>query len=474
MRLSCLPALTGLALTAGLLFPSRAQAEYPSSSLYLGIHCGLNAVLTEWELGMNAREAGLRPATGAYGMAGIRVGYQFTPRLSLELGGSLLPYSSNADESDTALEYDLDGLFHLTKSDWAPFVLIGYGSYHQVSGDLTADFDPNFHFGAGLRGLVAPWMAARLEARDMLSDGFGGPSDNLEVRVAVDFFLAGKPDKDKDGIADENDACPEIPGVASAGGCPDRDGDTVADGKDACPDDPGDPALDGCPDTDGDGIADVNDSCPHKAGPKATGGCPDTDNDGVIDKLDACPDVPGKAELKGCPDADNDGITDAEDACPNEPGPKSTKGCPDRDHDGVADRDDKCPDVTGLKQFQGCVPEAVKKFTGAIQGIYFETAKATIKPASFPVLDRAVAVLKEYPELKLLIEGHTDDVGDDAYNMRLSEDRAKSVREYLVSKGIDTVRLQSKGYGETKPAASNKTNAGRAKNRRIEFTITGE
>jgi OmpA-OmpF porin, OOP family len=473
MHASRILALTALGLAAGLATP--AHAEFPEATLYPGLHGGGNVILREWDFGMNAREHGLRADTGFYGMGGIKLGFQIDPRFALELGGSFLPFNSIPGNSgNTALEYDLDALYHILPGDWTPFVLGGFGGYHLVSGDLTSDFDPTFHVGLGLRGLVLPWLAVRAEARDILSDGFNQASNNVELRAGLDFFLAGKPDRDKDGFADDVDDCPDRAGVESAQGCPDSDGDGVGDQKDDCPDEVGSPDLGGCPDGDNDGIADKNDACPRKPGPKATDGCPDTDGDGVIDKNDACPDVPGKPGLKGCPDEDEDGIADADDACPKRAGPASTKGCPDRDRDGVADDDDKCPDIRGLKQFQGCVPDAVKKFTGAIKGITFDTAKATIRKPSFSTLDKAVEVMNQFPELKLAIEGHTDNVGDDAYNMRLSSDRANAVRDYLVSKGIHPDRLTAQGYGETKPTADNKTNAGRSENRRIEFNIIGE
>ncbi|MBN1337003.1 MAG: OmpA family protein [Deltaproteobacteria bacterium] len=474
MHASHILALGALGLAAGLFTPAPAHAEFPEATLYPGLHGGANGVLREWDFGINARERGLRADTSFYGMGGLRLGYQVNPRLAVELGGSFLPFSSVENEGDTALEYDLDALYHVLEGDWAPYVLGGVGGYHLVSGDLTADFDPTVHLAVGLRGLVLPWMAVRVEVRDVMSDGFNQVSNNLEMRGGLDFFLAGKPDRDKDGFSDEEDRCPDRPGVESAQGCPDADGDGVGDLTDACPDLAGNPDLDGCPDEDNDGIPDKDDACPHRPGPQKTDGCPDTDGDGVIDKNDACPDVPGKIGLKGCPDQDDDGIADGDDACPQRPGPQCTKGCPDRDGDGVADDEDKCPDVTGLKQFQGCVPDAVKKFTGAIKGITFETGKANIRKTSYNTLDKAVAVMAQFPELKLAIEGHTDDRGDDAFNMKLSDDRANAVRDYLVNKGVDPARLKAQGFGETKPTAANKTATGRAENRRIEFTIIGE
>lgn len=474
-----MPSLRSLAAFGALLVPALyatpARAEYPAPAFYLGLHGGANIVALPWDLGKNAQADGLQPAGGAGGMFGLRLGMMFTPQFGLELGGSMLPYSSTDDASDTALEYDLDGVIHFTKGDWAPFLLVGVGGYHQVAGDLTGDFDPTVHAGLGLRGLVAPWLALRIEARDVLSDGFTPSiSNNIEARGAVDIFFAGTPDKDKDGIADKVDACPTVYGQSSANGCPDKDGDTVVDEKDTCPDVAGLVELGGCPDKDGDGITDAQDTCPAKPGPKELGGCPDSDGDKIADKDDTCPDVAGLAAFGGCPDTDNDGITDKEDMCPKDPGPKPTKGCPDRDHDGVVDSEDKCPDVTGLKKFQGCVPDEVKKYTGSIKGINFESGSAKILANSYPTLDNAVNVLKQYDELRLRIEGHTDDQGDDAMNLKLSRERAESVKAYLVSKGVDAKRLDAQGFGETRPIADNKTKAGRAQNRRIEFVIPGE
>jgi len=475
MRALYLPILPAV-LCCGLLSSNAARAEYPDHALYLGLHGGTHIVTSPWDLGEGASLDGLRAASGAYGLGGLQVGYQLSPRFAIEAAGSFAPFGSNADVSNTALDGDLGVLYQLTGGDWAPFVAGGVSDFIAVgSGDLTNDRDPGLHVGVGLRGHFAHWFALRVEAMDILSDGFSGaPANDIQIRVGLDGYLIGKPDQDKDGITDKNDVCPTVAGVESAQGCPDQDGDGVTDSDDACPADVGAADMKGCPDSDGDRVTDRSDECPNDPGPSQYKGCPDKDGDTVIDKSDACPDVKGLASLKGCPDADGDAITDKEDACPNEPGPLSLKGCPDRDHDGVADKDDKCPDVTGLKQFEGCVPDVVKKFTGSIKGINFETGSAKILKSSNATLDKAVAVLNDFPELKLRIEGHTDDVGDDASNMTLSQDRAASVRQYMIEKGIDSRRLVAQGYGETKPIADNKTSKGRAANRRIEFTIIGE
>ncbi|MEZ4806359.1 MAG: OmpA family protein [Flavobacteriales bacterium] len=200
----------------------------------------------------------------------------------------------------------------------------------------------------------------------------------------------------------------------------------------------------------------------------------DRDKDGIIDKEDACPDEPGVASTNGCPDKDGDGVADKMDACPDKAGPADKQGCPDTDGDGIADHQDRCPTVPGVAAMKGCpeMKEDVKKlFAKALTGIQFETARATIKKTSYGILDQVVAVMNENPSYNLEIHGHTDSQGDDAKNMTLSEERAASVRSYLEGKGIDPKRLKSFGHGETEPVADNKTAAGRAQNRRVEFKV---
>ncbi|MCX6270560.1 MAG: OmpA family protein [Bacteroidetes bacterium] len=232
--------------------------------------------------------------------------------------------------------------------------------------------------------------------------------------------------------------------------------------------------FDGCPDSDGDGIPDSEDKCPTVAGIAAFQGCPDTDGDGIPDSEDKCPNVAGIAAFQGCPDTDGDGIPDAEDRCPTEKGPKATMGCPDRDNDGIPDIDDKCPDVPGIAANKGCpeIKEETRKVLAqALKGVQFETAKDVIKPPSFPILDNVVKVMQTNPEYILEINGHTDNQGDAAKNLDLSQRRANSVKVYLVKKGIAENRLIPTGFGQTVPVGDNKTAQGRAINRRVEFHI---
>ena len=249
----------------------------------------------------------------------------------------------------------------------------------------------------------------------------------------------------------------------------DRDGDGILDSVDACLDEPED--MDGWVDTDG---------CPEL----------DNDNDGVVDTADTCPDdaedVDNHADADGCPDPDNDGdgVLDGADKCADvaedKDGFEDADGCPDLDNDGdgVNDTSDKCPlepeTKNGYQDKDGCpdeVPEAVKKFSGKIEGINFETGKATIKTDSFRVLDSAYAVLQQFPEVRVEVQGHTDNVGDDAKNLKLSQDRAQAVVDYFVKKGLAADRLVAKGFGETKPVVENDTKANQALNRRVEFLL---
>ncbi len=257
----------------------------------------------------------------------------------------------------------------------------------------------------------------------------------------------------------------------------DTDGDGVSDKRDKCPNTPAGVAVDlfGCPnDADGDGVADYQDKCPEVAGLPSMKGCPDTDGDGITDAEDACPTVKGVISAKGCPDRDKDGIQDSEDACPDVFGIVAMKGCPDTDGDGIADNIDKCPTVKGVASNNGCpeIKEETKKvFDQALKGVQFETSKAVIKTSSYGILDNVAKIMKDNPEYKLDIHGHTDSQDDDAKNMILSKDRAASVKAYLVAKGIEAGRMDTEGFGETEPKATNDTPAGRAENRRVEFKV---
>ena len=232
------------------------------------------------------------------------------------------------------------------------------------------------------------------------------------------MFRFGNTDRDKDGIKDSEDACPDVPGLAQ---------------------------FQGCPDTDGDGVADKDDNCPEVAGPVENNGCPwpDTDGDGVLDKDDACPSVAGPAANNVCP-------------------------WPDTDGDGVLDKDDECPTVPGLVELKGCPRKVAEEVTGQLKDILFNFNKATLRPESEPKLDAAAAYLKQYGNGKYLVIGHTDKKGTDAYNLKLSRERAAAVVKALEARGVSADQLKSRGVGSaqaTEPATA--SDEARLKDRKV-------
>ena len=279
----------------------------------------------------------------------------------------------------------------------------------------------------------------------------------------------------------------------------DRDGDGIDDVDDQCPDEPEDmdafEDADGCPDLDNDedGVLDAQDRCPDDAEDRDEwqdeDGCPDIDNDGddIVDDADQCPndaeDADDFQDEDGCPDPDNDGdeVLDTADRCPNEAGPLANGGCPDtdRDGDGVVDRLDNCPDEPGSAQNQGCRrrQQVVIREGGLeiLDKVYFRVNSDRILSRSHRLLLNVAAVLNNHPEItRIRVEGHTDDSGDDDYNMELSQKRAEAVVTFLVERGeVTAERLEARGFGETRPIQTNDTRQGRAENRRVEFNLVG-
>ena len=267
--------------------------------------------------------------------------------------------------------------------------LVGKANHFTAAGGIGSNFWLTKNFGLNLQG-----------------DYVSTPGDNSNVAnfwqaSASLMFRFGNTDRDKDGIKDKDDACPDVPGLAQ---------------------------FQGCPDTDGDGVPDKDDNCPEVAGPVENNGCPwpDTDGDGVLDKDDACPSVAGPAANNGCP-------------------------WPDTDGDGILDKDDACPTVPGLAQYNGCPkPQSAyaEEATGALKDILFNFNKATLRPESNDKLNQAAEIIKSSNGGKFLITGHTDKKGSDAYNLKLSRQRAASVVAALEARGVNTNQLKSKGVGE--------------------------
>jgi OOP family OmpA-OmpF porin len=375
---------------------------------------------------------------------GVRAAFFPLRFFGIEAEFSALP-GARYDGGGAAFLYGVrgHGILQLPWFRLTPFILGGYGLMGVSSSAAVAgeDVDPIGHVGGGVKYFIHRRVAVRLDLRNFIgaqaaeqTDGAGHFQALLGVSVTLNRSkprpkpaAAPDPDRDRDGFLDDVDRCPDDPGIAPHG-CPDRD----------------------------------------------------SDGDGFLDSVDACPAVPGVAP-DGCPpkDRDRDGFLDEVDACPEEPG-VAPDGCPlrDRDGDGILDKDDRCVDVpenrNGFEDTDGCpdeIPQAIARFTGVIRGIYFDFGKNTIRKKSAPTLDQAAKIFKDFPDIKVEISGHTDDVGKREYNVDLSQRRAESVRRYLVDRGVAPERIKTRGAGPDEPIADNKTAPGRAKNRRIEFKM---
>jgi OmpA-OmpF porin, OOP family len=445
---------TALACCLSVATPARAAESEEAgglvNSIELGVFGGIHFYDKEHGLSRAEGDAtGTSPDTG--GIFGLRLGYNLNKWIGAEGEFGFSPTRTRNDSTrDIILAYRAHVIATFIHSGYVrPFALVGYGAMSAFPGTYNADDGQNyprsrdtdgfFHVGIGAKFPINESFGLRLDGRAMApgaiankivkignETGYGGP--DFEVLLSAYLGLGA-----------------EKPAPAPA------------------PAPPPPPAKVVDKDTDGDGILDKNDKCPNepedKDGFQDEDGCPDADNDGdgVADKDDKCPneaeDKDGWEDEDGCPDADNDGdgITDSADKCPNQPENKNNY----QDEDG-------CPDE---------IPSAVAKFTGVIQGINFKTNSDKITRDSFKVLDDAVKVLVDYPDVKMEIGGHTDNVGKAEHNMELSQKRAESVKTYMVGKGIAADRLTAVGYGMDKPITANKTAADKAKNRRTEFTL---
>ena len=348
------------------------------------------------------------------------------------------------------------------------YAVDGVINYSLMSMIKSKTIDPSIHVGGGYT-----WLGDQMHA-GTLNGGLGLTYWFTEM-VGLSYRATYK-QSFEDIREDMPSHMQHFAGLTFKFGGKDTDGDGIYDKDDACPEVAGLKQFNGCPDTDGDGIADKDDSCPEVAGPAEFNGCPDTDGDGIADKDDSCPDIAGLKSLNGCPDADGDGVTDKSDKCPDVAGPKENAGCPwpDRDGDKVLDKDDKCPDVAGTAANNGCPEvsdEVIKRLNDYAKTILFDSGKASFKQQTYPVLQAMVAILKEYPGSRFSLEGHTDSDGTDVANQKLSEDRAGAVKNYLGENGIESDRLSSVGFGESKPIDTNKTKAGKANNRRVEVKL---
>lgn len=392
-------------------------------------------------------------------------------RLAFEMGGWFRPSRSLASAQDVG------------NSAVASTMQFGFGAStlgpkvrFEGSLRLTVPVDGQAPAGELLAGVRVP--VGPVELHLLGGPGFGRVPGTPAFRVLGGFAFGSVPPAEVKpvevpkcvaGQPHEPAECPEL----------DLDGDGIVNKVDACVTVAGVASAKGCPDADGDGLTDAEDRCPKAAGPAAQAGCPDTDGDGVHDGLDGCVTEAGPVSNNGCPlpDADGDGVPDAVDLCPAEKGVPEKQGCPpDRDGDGVIDARDSCIDVPGTKENDGCPKRTLVKIEAdrlvIREKVFFDTNKATIQKRSFKLLDSVAEVLLSHPEVaKVYVDGHTDSRGKADANRKLSQDRADSVKAYLMQRKVASERLEPRGFGPDKPIADNKTAAGREQNRRVEFVI---
>jgi len=389
-------------------------------------------------------------------------------------------FGMGASDAGTALTYD-------------DLITFGFGMSFRVADslDLVGEIYGTqiaTEFGTSgalsVEGLVGLKIFVQQNSYLTLAFGAGIPTGGFEAadyRGVLGFvFEPSIGDRDGDGYKDDIDECPDEP----------EDFDGFSD-EEGCPD----------PDNDRDGILDVDDECPmvpeDRDGDADEDGCPegnegDRDGDGILDAVDQCPDDPedrdGYEDEEGCPDPDNDsdGILDTDDLCPNDPedadGFQDQDGCPDPDNDNdrILDVDDSCPNdpetYNGTEDEDGCPDRGSVVIEDnsliILDKIYFETDSAVIQSRSFPIIDAVAATLNGNPQITLIeVQGHADERGDDAYNIRLTHDRAASVVEAVVQRGVSRERLRSAGYGERCPVNPQHNQTAWEANRRVEFKI---
>jgi OOP family OmpA-OmpF porin len=360
---------------------------------------------------------------------GLRGGYHFTQNLGLEGFFNYVPTENKSragNPDEKVYGYGIEGLYHfLPESRLVPFLAVGVGGMsYDRSGGLGDRNKLMVDYGAGLKFFLTDNLALRADVRHLLP--FNDRYNDLLYTVGLNFSFGGE----KKTVAAEP--------AAVAAVVLDSDGDGVVDDLDKCPGTPS-------------GVQVDKDGCPL-----------DSDGDGVPDYLDKCPGTPAgvKVDQDGCPlDSDGDGVPDYLDKCPGTPA-------------GVQVDQDGCPPPVVEK----IVPQAAKAMEAAIVekgrvtlNVEFDFDKSIVKKKYHHEIGNLAEVMKKYPDFKITLEGHTDNVGGLTYNEKLSQRRADAIKNYLATKfGIEASRLNAKGYGEIRPIESNATKEGRQKNRRVE------
>lgn len=372
-------------------------------------------------------------------IAGLRLGVFLSDYIGLEVSGQ----RAFSEDKSGNNNVDMDGyrgnlLFNAYKNSAVrPFITIG-GGYERFKAPATgSQYDWSGNGGVGFRFFAGENAGVRLEGRYVVAKvnvpGGNEWQKNIEADAGL-FFLFGKhssapKDADNDGVNDSADKCPNTASGTKVG-------------------------ADGC-----EIVA------------------KDSDNDGVTDEVDQCPGTPAntKVDAKGCVvenDDDKDGVVNTDDKCPATPenAPVDQTGCPlDSDADNVKDYMDKCPNTPAGTQVDDMGCPLQSKARGVLKGVTFVTNSPELTDNAKTVLDGVAAELKNFPEVKVEIQGYSDSLGDDNYNLGLSQKRAESVMTYLATQGVPSAQMTAKGYGEANPISDNKTKEGRGKNRRVEM-----
>ena len=427
----------------------------------LAISINAQTIDKKWGIGVGAGAYGTLENGGIGVMPELYFSRYLSPRFDIMLKGDMGVYRKPLLSDLDLVNPFLNLRFKLSGEDknLRPYLFAGPG-YLWDNGTEAVNFD----LGLGTKYYIKPAAALYLEAGyirgiESVAKGITGRENLWKVTAGVELNFGKAKDSDMDGVSDNKDKCPNTPaGVAvDKNGCPiDTDGDSVADYLDDCPTIAGLTSLKGCPDADGDGVADKDDKCPNT--PKDVKvdafGCPlDTDKDKVQDGIDKCPDTPA-------------GVTVDKDGCPV-----------DTDGDGTPDYLDKCPTVAGPKENNGClaIEEAAIETVSpemTIDPVYFDYDNSNILKVEKAKIEKLVKLLKSNDTYSVDLTGNADSKGEEEYNMKLSERRINSVVKAITNSGVKAARIsKQKPLGETKPAATNDTEEGRALNRRVTFEV---
>ncbi len=464
---SAAASIVAVAFVIGGATTAQAETKTESSGVSLQIGGFLEGFVPSSQHEFYNDSETMQVPMGAVGGGfGARIALFPLPFLGIEADGSLLRSSLEQGRDPVNLYGFGVHLIGQTPSkingNIRPFGLVGVGGMGlQSSADaLGSDLDAVGYVGAGVAVDLSKTLVLRGDGR--LIRAPAATDGMMEVKTGTNHFTFAV---GVSGVFDLRTKKTIIIETAPPPVDPDPDRDGIIGARDSCPDKPENinswQDQDGCPDT-----------------------IPDSDNDGLDEVVDKCPqqaeDLDKFNDEDGCPDPDNDAdnVLDGGDRCPNVAGPIENSGCPDTDRDGdtVVDRLDNCPDEKGTVANHGCKDKQLVVITPTklqvLEIVYFQLASAKLLPRSNKLLDQVAKVMIAHPEIvKIRIEGHTDDQGDDAYNLKLSQQRAESVVGYLVKKGVAASRLEAKGFGETVPLDPQTTVEARAANRRVEFKI---